>query len=133
MTVKAWDNYNNSSLFSSYIQVHANSQFSLDEVMNYPNPAAQVDSTEFQYLLSNDAEKVTLKIFTLSGRMVRNLEFRDQDHITSGYHRIYYNLRDDDNDRLSSGVYIYKIEAVGTGLDEKRRTAAKQSKLVILR
>ena len=133
LTLKAWDNYNNSTLFTAYIQVFADDKFSIEDVMNYPNPVVQADSTRFQYMLSHDAEKVSLKIFTLTGRKVRSIDLNSPEYISSGYRFYTYNLRDSDNDRLASGVYIYKIEAVGTGLDNKRRKSSFQSKLVILR
>jgi hypothetical protein len=101
--------------------------------MNYPNPVVRADSTVFQYMLTNDAEMVSIKIFTLAGRRIKGFAFNTQAYTSSGYHYVPYNLRDYDGDRLASGVYIYKIEAVGTGFDGKRRTADYTSKLAILR
>ena len=133
LTIKAWDNYNNSSVFSTYITVYADDRFSVSEVMNYPNPVVETDSTVFQYMLTNDAEAVSLKIFTLAGRKIKTFDLRTPDFLTSGYHYVPYNLRDTDGDRLASGVYIYKIEATGVGFDGARRTSDSVSKLAILR
>jgi len=133
LTLKAWDNYNNSTLFTSYINVYEAEQFSISEVMNYPNPAVRTDSTVFQYMLTNDAEKVSLSIFTLAGRKVNSFDLYSSEYTSSGYRYFPYNLRDKDNDELASGVYIYKIEAFGAGLDGNRRKSTFQSKLVIFR
>ncbi len=133
LSLKAWDNYNNSAVFSTYIQAFASSDFAISEVMNYPNPVVKTDSTTFQYMLSNDAEVVTLKIFTLAGRKIKTFNLSAPDYTSSGFHNITYYLRDSDNDRIASGVYIYKIEALGTGFDGKRRSSSFQSKLAILR
>jgi len=133
ISLKAWDNYNNSSLLTACIQAYENEQFAIKEVMNYPNPVRHADSTSFQYMLTNDAEKVSLKIFTLAGRKVKSFNLYDPEHTSSGYRYIAYNLRDDDNDKLATGVYIYKIEAVGTGIDNIERKSNFQSKLVIFR
>jgi len=132
-SLKAWDNYNNSSLFTGYARIVADDRFAISEIMNYPNPAVRTDSTVFQYLLNGAAEKVSLKIFTLAGRKIKDLELRGPQYTSIGYHYINYNLKDADSDRLASGVYIYKIEAVGSGMDGQRRKTDGQSKLVILR
>jgi len=133
LNLKAWDNYNNSTLLSAYIQVFASDDFAISEVMNYPNPVVKADSTTFQYMLSNDAEVVTLKIFTLAGRKIKTFDLSAPGYTSSGFHNIIYYLKDSDNDRLASGVYIYKIEAIGTGFDGERRSSSIQSKLAILR
>jgi len=133
LSLKAWDNYNNSALLSTYIQVFADDNFAISEVMNYPNPVVKTDSTTFQYMLSNDADMVSLKIFTLAGRKIKTFDLSAPDYTSSGFHNITYYLRDSDNDKLGSGVYIYKIEAIGTGFDGERRSSSFQSKLAILR
>lgn len=133
ISLKAWDNYNNSSLLTAIIQVYEDEQFAIKEVMNYPNPVRHADSTTFQYMLSNDAEEVSLKIFTLAGRKIKSFKLYDPEYTSSGYKYLAYNLRDDDNDKLASGVYIYKIEAVGKGIDNIQRRSEFQSKLVIFR
>jgi hypothetical protein len=133
LSIKAWDNYNNSSVFSTYITIYADDNFALKEVMNYPNPAVRIDSTVFQYMLTNDAEKVSLKIFTLTGRKIKTFDLESSEYTSLGYHYVPYNLRDSDGDNLASGVYIYKIEATGTGFDGRRRTSDFVSKLAIIR
>lgn len=133
LSLKAWDNYNNSSLFIAVIRVYQDECFSIKRVMNYPNPVVRADSTVFQYMLTGSAERVSLKIFSLSGRKVKSFNLTGTAYTTEGYKYIPYYLRDDDGDRLASGVYIYRIEAIGTGVDGVRRKSNFQSKLVILR
>jgi len=133
LSLKAWDNYNNSTLISAYIQVFAGNEFEISEVMNYPNPVVEADSTVFQYMLTNEAENVSLKLFTLAGRKIKTFDLNAPEYKTSGYHHIPYYLRDSDGDRLASGVYIYRIEATGTGFDGEKRKSDFQSKLAIIR
>ena len=131
--IKAWDSYNNSSVYTSPIRVFGTGDFSLFDVMNYPNPAVQTDSTTFQYVLSRPAETVTIKIFTLSGRLVKTIRKDSPQYTVDGHHFLPYDLRDDDGDRLASGVYIYRIEATGYNDDGRRQKDSFQSKLVIMR
>lgn len=132
-SVKAWDNYNNSNTFSGTLKLFANDNFALSEVMNYPNPVRKTGHTEFQYRINRPAQSVAIKIFTLAGKKVRNVMFTGSEYLFEGYHRIPYDLRDDDGDPLASGVYIYKIETVGLNPDGKQKKAEASSKLVVLR
>lgn len=132
-SVKAWDSYNNSNTFNGNLKVFANDDFALSEVMNYPNPARKISKTEFQYRINRPAQSISLKIFTLAGKKVRNVTLTDPQYLFEGYHRIPYDLRDDDGDPLASGVYIYKIEAVGLNPDGKQKKVQADSKLVVLR
>jgi flagellar hook assembly protein FlgD len=90
--------------------------------VNYPNPIR--DKTEFTYMLTRDAE-VTIRIYTISGKLIRKLE----DIIgTAGFNRTAWNGRDEDEDELANGVYLYKITAETD--DEK---VEEVEKLIIMR
>ena len=67
---------------------------------NYPNPFNP--STEISYSLQN-SEKVTLKVYNLLGQEVALLVNQEMD---AGQHSVKF-----DGKGLSSGVYIYKINA----------------------
>jgi flagellar hook assembly protein FlgD len=58
---------------------------------------------------------VTLKIYDLSGRLVRTLI--DGDLREGGYHAVRWNGNDENGDSVGSGMYIYKMET-----DEYRQT-----------
>lgn len=80
--------------------------FRLYNVMNYPNPFAR--ETEFTYYLTQPAEQVSVKIFTLSGRLICAF---DNGPTAAGFNRLLWNGRDADGDELANGVYLYKISA----------------------
>jgi hypothetical protein len=109
VSVKAWDSFNNSSLAELTFQVANLSQLAITDVMNYPNPFQDV--TNFTYQLSQAADQVDIKIYTLSGRLIK--------HISNASAQPGYNYstswdgRDRNGDRVASGVYIYKISVKG--------------------
>jgi hypothetical protein len=71
LEIKAWDNLNNSATAELTFEVVNPGELSITEVMNYPNPFREV--TYFSYQLSQPAEQVDIKIFTLSGRPIRKI------------------------------------------------------------
>ncbi len=105
--IKAWDGANNSSVLEMPLELVAAEKLKLAGVLNYPNPMK--DKTNFCYTLSAAADEVVIEIFSLAGRAVRT--------IRSSSRRPGYNFdtawdgRDNDGDRVASGVYIYKIRA----------------------
>ena len=97
--------------------------------MNYPNPFSRF--TEFTYELTVPAE-VEIKIFTLSGRLIRSLKGTGSAGFNSG---IVWDGRDQDGDRIANGVYIYKIVAqtrFNSGGKEISQNAEALGKTVIM-
>jgi len=126
--IKAWDNLNNSNSATVEFVVRAGSGFALDEetVMNYPNPFR--NRTTFTFVMGPGDAEVHIKIFTLSGRLIRTLESAGND----GFNQIEWDGRDEDGDQLANGVYLYKIIATQRLGGEVRR-AEKIEKLVVQR
>jgi len=107
LKIKAWDNANNSTLASFQVKVISSStELAISQVMNYPNPFSR--STQFTYELSVPAEKVEIKIFTLSGRLIRTMSGTGSAGFNSG---VVWDGRDQDGDKVANGVYIYKVVA----------------------
>ncbi|MCL4707515.1 T9SS type A sorting domain-containing protein [bacterium] len=88
------------------IEVRVDAELHLHEVMNYPNPFA--NETEFTYYLTQPAQQVTIKIFTLAGRLIATFEHAPAN---AGFNRFAWNGRDADGDALANGVYFYKVIA----------------------
>lgn len=104
----------------------------LEIVTNYPNPFNK--DTVLVFNLSVKAE-VTIKVFTLAGETVRTLKPLDvkrnlvnQIDIRAGENRVRWDGLNDYNEKVSSGVYIYKIEA-----KTKDENVYKFSKLAVMR
>ena len=106
--IKAWDNANNSSTVEFSAEVQASTDLAIVELLNYPNPMQE--STRFSYRLTRPVARLSLDIFTLSGRKIRTF---DRFPTGSGYFDDIVWYGDDfSGDRVATGVYIFKATAV---------------------
>ena len=71
----------------------------------YPNPFNPY--TTLSYYLPNN-ETVQIKIFDIMGRQVKTFVMTDQ---IAGYRSIQWNGTNDYDQRVSSGLYLYTIQA----------------------
>ena len=84
------------------------SNYETGKVTFYPNPMKEV--TTFSFALTSSAGKVSLEIFTLSGRRIKSIE---KNSVPADYNEFCsWDGRDADGDRVATGVYIYKLTAV---------------------
>ncbi len=125
---KAWDTHNNAS--EEYIEffVSNSEEFSLEHVLNYPNPFSTKTTFHFDHNRAGDDLDVQVQIYTISGKLIKTLQtisIASPSHVAA----LSWNGRDEYNDLLARGVYIYKVNV------QSRRDGAKASKfekLVIL-
>ena len=126
LLIKAWDNFNNSSLDSLWVNVYSVSEFELSEVLNYPNPFS--DTTFFCYRIKGRAQDVEIKIFTLSGKLIKTIKNASP---SSDYnYTTVWDGKDEDGDRVANGVYIYKIVASS---EDQTKKAEHYGKAVVIR
>ena len=97
--------------------------FRISEVHNYPNPLKR--KTTFTYILTLDADAVTITIYTSAGRRIHTLEAVGA---KEGYNETTWNAHDADGRPLANGVYFYKIRAVH---DDKKVESIR--KLAVIR
>jgi hypothetical protein len=81
---------------------------------NVPNPFNPMTAILFD--LAQDGP-VTLKIYDVSGRLVRTLV--DEAMTAGRNHRIVWDGLDDQRNRVASGVYFYRLETADTSLTKK--------------
>ena len=112
VTIKAWDNFNNSSITSTNFSVVSDEILKISNVFNYPNPFTS--ATTFTYAINHDS-KIEIKIYTVGGRLIETLKNLPGD---SGMNHFYWEGRDKDGDELANGVYLYKIIATAQDLDK---------------
>jgi hypothetical protein len=105
LKLKAWDTYNNPSEVSVDFIVSLSSSLQVMNVFNYPNPFKDKTVFTFQHNYS-DLVNVKIKIYTVAGRLIKEI---NQYNITDKFVSINWDGLDQDGDKLSNGIYIYKL------------------------
>ena len=127
VSIKAWDNSNNSSTAETEFNVVSSTTLRLRNVLNYPNPFTS--RTTFTFLASQSCI-CTVKIYTVAGRLIHEIE--DIPLQANELAQVEWDGRDQDGDALANGVYFYKVtaksDANGTSMSDE-----KIQKLVIVR
>lgn len=98
------DRAKNQGTFS--IEFLVDDQFRILNVYNYPNPFSR--ETQFTYNLTQMAELVYIKIYTVAGRLIRTL---DNAPGFAGFNSVYWDGSDEEGDRLANGTYFYRLVA----------------------
>ncbi|MCA8832847.1 type IX secretion system sortase PorU [Hymenobacter pini] len=132
LRVKAWDTWNNSAERTIEFVAAANEKLALQHVLNYPNPFARNTTFHFDHNRQGEDLEIQVQIFTVSGKLVRTLQataLGSGSHVSS----ISWDGRDEYQDQLARGVYVYRVSvrARSTGSDNSS-TASKYEKLVLL-
>jgi hypothetical protein len=90
----------------------------IEDLYPYPNPMSS--HTQFAFRIRGGNTRptdFTLRIYTLSGRLVREFggtEVNDGQGLrTSGWNFLRWNGRDEDGDRVATGVYLYRVRMDG--------------------
>ena len=65
----------------------------------------------FIYYLTNDADDVEIKIYTVSGRLIRKLDKDDGVGNATGYNEAEWDGMDEGENAVANGVYLYKVIA----------------------
>ncbi len=81
---------------------------------NVPNPFNP--TTQIQFDLAQNG-RVALRIYDVAGRLVRTLIDKDM-AVGRGYKEVWNGL-DDRNQRVASGIYFYRLDAVGEAFIRK--------------
>ena len=120
--VLAADESENSAESPSY-RFRLDEPVEISDVLNAPNPVRT--NTAFTYNLVQPPNQVTIKIYTVNGRLVRTLE---EDSPRRHYNETYWDVRDENGVRLANGAYFYKVI-----VETDDRKIEKIGRLAILR
>ncbi|MCB0313466.1 MAG: T9SS type A sorting domain-containing protein, partial [Calditrichaeota bacterium] len=107
-----------------YFTTTSASELTLAQVVNYPNPFENDTQFTFQYQSPNGLGEISVKIYTVTGRLIQEI----QDVARPGFNKIYWDGRDRDGDQLANGVYLYKIT-----VNDGQNSIEKIDKLAIVR
>ncbi|MGQ9678824.1 MAG: C25 family cysteine peptidase [bacterium] len=125
------DNHLNRRIATYYLKTDLRDQLRIDTCLVYPNPLK--DRAVFTFILSRPA-RVTIKIFTISGRLLRIIEPRE---CGFGYNQIEWDGCDQDGLYLPNGIYLYKIDAQAgetiTGNQLQTRSTSYRDKIIVHR
>ena len=129
ITVIVSDNLRNRVARTVQVRTDLSDVLRIRNALVYPNPAA--GPALFTFELTQPAF-VTVKVFTMSGRLVRQLPSRACDY---GYNQIDWDGRDSDGTLLANGVYLYKLDAraSSTGSGLAGNTTALRDKFIVQR
>ena len=83
-------------------------EFEIKNIANFPNPFTPRRGTDFAYYLTESADEVSLKIYTLTGRLITAIDTLDA---AVSYNEFHYDGLDADGEPLANGVYLYKFTA----------------------
>ncbi|MFQ6042722.1 MAG: CARDB domain-containing protein, partial [Candidatus Poribacteria bacterium] len=105
-------------------------ELEIKNVANYPNPfepgaKEKNKGTIFAYILTTQADKLILKIYTATGKLVKAMDDLDA---FADYNEYHWNGLDEDDEELANGVYFYKLIA-----EKENKRVNKIGKLAILR
>ena len=102
VVVKAWDNMGNGCDNELIFEV-SDCDIAISNPLAYPNPFQ--DGTDITFNIDESAE-VTVKVFTLSGRLVRELT----SSVVPAFAMVHWDGCDRHGEPVANGAYIAKIE-----------------------
>lgn len=124
--IVAFDNANNVAkkpfsfeLSERSVLSEATDNIQLSEVLNYPNPLR--NRTHFTFSINHTTADVRIRVYTVAGRLIKKLE----SNATFGYNSILWDVRDEDGDSLSNGVYLYKVTVISKENDTRDSSIGK--------
>ena len=83
-------------------------EFEIKNIANFPNPFMPGSGTHFAYYLTETADEVSLKIYTITGRRILAIDTLDA---SVSFNEFHYDGYDRDGEPLANGVYLYKFTA----------------------
>jgi hypothetical protein len=116
LTLKAWDNYNNSSEKSIVFRVEAGEEFVVKNLLNYPNPFIEDTKISAEHNRPDELLDVTVTIFSMNGAVLRILRASVP---ATGYQLapVEWDGYNSSGQKAARGVYPYRV-TVTTGNGE---------------
>ena len=109
---------------TAFFDINVSDGLFVNDLYNYPNPMR--NETNFIFNLSGTVSEYLfkIKIYTVSGRLIKELDY----NAGIGNNSVLWDGRDNDGDFVANGTYFYKL-IVG----DEAGSELKIQKLVVLR
>jgi hypothetical protein len=130
MKIRAWDVHNNLSETELRFEVLDESELVVRNLYNYPNPMSNFTRFVFEHNQTAKPLKVSIRIFTLSGKPVNKLV--EELTPTGNFVTIEWNGRDIDGNAIANGTYLYHV-IVQSESSSGQNSYEKIEKLVLIR
>ena len=100
---------NNVATVEFEVEVGSGNNLALRDLLNYPNPMNE--ETSFYFELTRDVEELQVGVYTLSGKSIWTTSRYDlrADRYPNGETEIVWDGRDDEGDRVATGVYMFRV------------------------
>ena len=127
LTMKAWDNFNNSTEESIIFVAVTGGYFILNNILNYPNPFLSDTKITAGHNRPDEELRIIINIYSMNGKLIRSIETRER---SSGYRMspVMWDGKDSGGNRVGKGTFPYKIQ-ISTVSGE---TAVSTGKMIIL-
>ena len=127
LSLKAWDNFNNSSEASITFIVKTDKGFILNNLINYPNPFTNQTSITVEHNRPDENLNIRINIYNMSGKIIRIIETAIS---ATGYKLppITWDGKMDGGMKTGRGVYPYTV----TISTENGEIARASGRMVIL-
>ncbi len=112
------------NLDTSSFDVIVSDELLIKDLYNYPNPMKTETSFMFNLAGSVTPGLFKIKIYTVSGRIIKELEYP----VNIGFNQIPWDGKDADGDYVANGTYLYKLVA-----EDDSKSETQIQKLVVLR
>lgn len=123
LTLKAWDNLNNSNRQSITFFVKTDEGFLTNNPRNYPNPATSHTKFTLEHNRPGELMYVTIRIFNGAGKLIKTIE---TETFSQGYQLpdIEWDCRNSNGQSVARGIYIYIMD-IETESGEKARESGR--------
>jgi len=111
VSLKAWDNFNNSSVETIHFVVETEGGFILKNLLNYPNPVIDATKITAEHNRPEKLLDITIAIYDLNGKAVRIIRTTE---ISSGYQLapVIWDGNSEEGKRVGKGIYPYRVTVV---------------------
>lgn len=111
LTLKAWDNYNNSTEKSLEFVVGNEDRLILSKLINYPNPFTNSTLITAEHNRPDEYLNITIEIFSTTGKLIRVLK---KSEYSTGYslYPLEWDGTGQGGGKTGSGLYPYRLTVV---------------------